>query len=90
MLVKVYLSPYFADIAGKQGIIEIEGATVGEAIINIEKIYPGFKNEIVDGSGKIYGFIEIYINGESAFPNELSKPLKNGDEVAFITMVGGG
>ncbi|MBI2979332.1 MAG: MoaD/ThiS family protein [Chloroflexi bacterium] len=32
----------------------------------------------------------IYVNEESAFPEELARPVKDGDELHIVTMIAGG
>jgi molybdopterin converting factor small subunit len=39
---------------------------------------------------KLLNTIEIYVNHASAYPNELLKPVKDGDEIHLITMLAGG
>jgi hypothetical protein len=40
--------------------------------------------------GRLYGFIEIYINQEPAFPDELNRKVTINDEITILTLVGGG
>jgi hypothetical protein len=34
--------------------------------------------------------VEVYLNRESAYPNELVKPVKDGDEIHLVVMLAGG
>jgi molybdopterin converting factor small subunit len=34
--------------------------------------------------------VEIYLNHNSAYPNELVKPVKDGDEIHLVVMLAGG
>jgi hypothetical protein len=34
--------------------------------------------------------MEVYLNGASAFPNELVKPVKDGDKINLVYMLSGG
>jgi hypothetical protein len=70
MSVRVNLTPYFCDIVDRKETLEANGDTVGEVIDDIDKRYPGFKKECIDNQGKPYGFLEIYVNPETAFPDE--------------------
>ena len=40
--------------------------------------------------GGLNNFIDIYVNMESAYPEELTKTVKDGDEIHIITAVAGG
>ncbi|OGR15373.1 MAG: ThiS family protein [Desulfobacterales bacterium RIFOXYA12_FULL_46_15] len=70
--------------------LEVEGNTVGEALNDFISQYPGMKKELFDKNGKLLHYIEIYLNKVSAYPGELEKPLKNGDEIQIITFLAGG
>jgi len=70
--------------------LEVEGNTVAEALKNFVTQYPGMKKELFDKNGKLLHYIEIYLNKVSAYPGELEKPLKDGDELQIITFLAGG
>jgi len=73
-----------------QKTIKVEGTTVGKALNNFIAKYPGMKNEIFDKKGELLHYIEIYLNKESAYPGELEKQVKDGDEIQIITFLAGG
>ena len=39
---------------------------------------------------KLLNIVEVYVNHASAYPNELVKPVKDGDEIHLIIMLAGG
>jgi len=73
---------------GKE-IIEVEGKTVGECLKELVKKYPPLEKEIFK-NGKLNSLLEIYLNGESAYPNELAKPVKDGDKISLVYMLSSG
>lgn len=52
--------------------------------------YPQLQSQLFNKKGKLHNYIEIYINQESAYPNELAKPVKDGDIVYITVMLAGG
>ena len=68
MSVKVNLTPYFRDIVDRNETLQANGHTIGEIIDDIDKKYPGFKKECIDNQGKLYGFLEIYLNQDRLSP----------------------
>jgi molybdopterin converting factor small subunit len=70
--------------------IEANGQTVGECIQDLISRYPGMKEAIFDKRGRLLNQIEIYLNMESAYPDELKKPVKDGDEIHIAVMLAGG
>jgi len=73
---------------GKE-IIEVEGKTVGECLQDLVKKYPPLDKEIYK-KGKLNSIIEVYLNGASAYPDELAKPVKDGDKINLVYMLSGG
>jgi len=47
-------------------------------------------NALFDKKGKLLNAVEIYINQESAYPDELMKPVKGGDDIHLTLMLAGG
>jgi sulfur-carrier protein len=90
MSIKVNLTPYFHDITKKNVALEANGRTVQEVIEDIDSRYPGFKKECIDEQGKLHSFLEIYINQESAFPDELKRKVIDNDEITILPVIGGG
>jgi molybdopterin converting factor small subunit len=70
--------------------LAVNGQTVGECIQDMISRYPGMKAAIFDAKGKLLNQIEIYLNMESAYPDELKKPVKEGDEIHIAVMLAGG
>ena len=90
MSIKVNLTPYFRDVVNKNDSLEANGHTIREVIEDIDRRYPGFKRECIDEEGHVHSFLEIYINQESAFPDELNRKVNDNDEITILTVIGGG
>jgi hypothetical protein len=39
---------------------------------------------------KLLNVVEVYINQTTAHPNELSRPVKDGDDIHLLVMLAGG
>ncbi len=50
--------------------------------------FPNLK--LFDTDGKLLAYLDVYVNGESAYPEGLKKPVKDEDELSIILMIGGG
>jgi len=69
-------------------VVEVNGSTVGECLKHLVEQFPKLK--LFNKDGKLLPYLGIYVNGESAYPKQLDKPVKDGDELSIILMVGGG
>ena len=50
--------------------------------------FPNLK--LFDTDGELLAYLDVYVNGESAYPEGLKKPVKDGNELSVILMIGGG
>ena len=74
---------------GKE-LVETRGNTVGECLSHVIQQYPGMKDVLFDKKGALSKILEIYLNHESAYPDELKKPVKDGDVIHLVYMLAGG
>ena len=71
-------------------VVETTGASVAECLENLLEIHPGMQAVLFEKNGKLRNLIEVYINHESAYPDELKKAVKDGDEIHLTFMLAGG
>lgn len=90
MSVKIHIHVTHRQHTNGQKTIEVQGDSVGDVLNNFISLYPGMKNEIFDKNGDLRHYIEIYLNNESAFPDELKRTVKKGDDIQIITFLAGG
>jgi len=90
MSVKVRLHPYLRKCTDGRREVEVAGQTVGECIDDLETRFPGIKQQLCDERGKLLAKCDIHVNGCSSYPEELAKPVEDGDELTIVTFVAEG
>ena len=90
MGVKVNIHKTHRELANGLDIVEVEGQNVGDCLSRLIGQFPGFQEVLFAKSGKLQNWNEIYVNMESAYPEELAKPVKDGDEIHITIMLSGG
>ena len=90
MSVKVNINQDLQQHTAKQEVVEVGGSTVGQCLADLVQQFPDLKPELFGKDGKLLDYIEIYVNMESAYPEELAKPVSDGDELSIIQMIFGG
>ena len=88
--VKVHIHQTFRKITNGLDMVNVEGNTVGESLTNLVGKFPPMKEKLFDKKGKLLNVVEIYVNMASAYPEELAKPVKDGDEIHITLMLAGG
>ena len=76
--------------ANYRNIIEVNGNTIGQCLNRLVIQFPAIKEEIFDHNGEVYTGILILVNKEGTFPEELVKPVKDGDVIDIIPVIAGG
>jgi len=87
MSIKVH-NPFLSHLTNNQRTIEVNGDSVRECLKHLETQFP--KLELLDKDGELHRYIDIFANGEIVYPQELDKPVKDGDEISIILMIEGG
>jgi molybdopterin converting factor small subunit len=90
MTVQLDLSSIFARYTDNQLSLKLEGNTIGECLNDLVTRYPDLKKMLLDGNGRLRHSYDIYINGESAYPREMTRPVKDGDKLNLIMLIQGG
>ncbi len=71
--------------------VQIEGATVGEALHRLVTEYPLLKKHLFKEDGSLRNFVNIYLNEKDIRSlNRLETPLAEGDELQIIPSIAGG
>lgn len=70
--------------------VAVEGNTIGECLGALVERFPEMKAALFDGKGNLKNQIEIYLNMESAYPDELKKPVRSEDDIYITVMLAGG
>lgn len=90
MSARIAMHPFFAEhVRGKEAI-EVVGKDVGECLGSLVKQYPPIEEKLFEKKDKLRGYLGIYVNGKSTFPNALVHPIIDGDEIRIIVFCAGG
>ncbi len=90
MGVKVHIHKTHRQYTNGMEAVGVEGNTVGECLKHLVEQFPDMEKELFGKKGDLRNIIEIYINLESAYPDELAKPVGDGDEIYITFMLAGG
>jgi molybdopterin converting factor small subunit len=90
MTVQIDIPPFLRGIAGDAKMTNVSGGTVGECLENFITQFPGSKEFLFDKNGKLLKYLDVYVNGKSAYPEELTKKVNNGDKISLLYLIIGG
>ena len=91
MTVKVKVPAQLRTLTDGASEISGTGHDVGGLIKDLDARYPGLGERLLDDSGKLRRFVNIYVNDEDVrFLDSLGTPLPEGAQVSIIPAVAGG
>jgi molybdopterin synthase sulfur carrier subunit len=91
MPIKVRIPTPLRKLTNNEEVVEVNAATIGEAIAELQKRFPGIKERLVDETGGIRRFVNVYVNEEDIrFLKNQETAVKEGDEVSIIPAIAGG
>lgn len=70
--------------------IYVEGRTVKECLSHFAFKCPEMEKFIFTQKGELNPILDIYVNAENTYPDELTKTVKDGDEIHIMLLLSGG
>ena len=91
MPVQVNLPTVLRPHAGGAKVVSADGSTVGEVLSVIVTEYPGLSGQVIDDSGALHKFVNVYVNDDDVrYLSALDTPVKDADEISILPAVAGG
>lgn len=91
MSVLVRIPTPLQKLAGDKAELNVEATTLQQVIDQLSSQNEEFKNRLLDESGNLRRFVNVYVNEEDVrFLQKLDTPLKDGDEVSIVPAIAGG
>jgi len=88
---KVRIPTPLRKLTNNEELVEINAATIGAAIQELQARFPGIAERLVDDKGEVRRFVNVYVNEEDIrFLQNNDTPLKDGDEISIIPAIAGG
>jgi molybdopterin converting factor small subunit len=76
---------------GGESEVTAEGGTLSEVLDNLDSSYSGIRGRIVDDSGELRRFVNVYVgNDDVRFLDGLATATPDGTQISVIPAVAGG
>lgn len=71
--------------------VDANGDTIMAMFDDLEQNHPGIKERIMDESGKVRRFVNVYVNGDDIrFLKNVDTALNDGDSISIVPAIAGG
>ena len=89
--INVRVTAVLQKVTGGNRIVEATGNTVGDVFEDMERRYPGFKEQIYGDDGKLHRFVNVYLNDEDIrYMGGTDVPVSSGDTLDILPALAGG
>ena len=91
MSVSVRIPTILRTFTGGQAEVTADPGTLREVLVGLDATYPGLSGRIVDDTGNLRRFVNVYVGEEDVrFAEGLETPVPSGAHVSVIPAVAGG
>ena len=91
MSIKIKIPTPLREFTNGESTVVANGENIKDLIINMDKSYSGIYDRLIDSKGDIFGFVNIYVNGEDVkYLGGLGTKLSSNDEITIVPAVAGG
>jgi MoaD family protein len=91
MAIDVRIPTIMRPYTGGERAVEGTGSTVAELIDDLESRHAGLRERLVDETGGVRRFVNVYVNDEDIrFTGGLGTAVSDGDTVVILPAVAGG
>ena len=91
MPVKVMIPTPLRPYAGKQDSVQLQAATVGEALSALTSQFSELKKHLFSDDGRLRSFVNVYVNDEDIrYLQKDQTKVKEGDTISIVPSIAGG
>ena len=77
--------------ANGERAIEVDGATIGDAVHALVGRHPGLAGQLLTADGQLHRFVNVYLNGQDIrYLAGLQTPVADRDEIRLLPAIAGG
>jgi adenylyltransferase/sulfurtransferase len=90
-MLKIHIPTPLRQYAGKQAAVEVQGATVAEALSSLVGQHPDLRRHLYTDDGKLRAFVNVYLNDEDIrYLQKEATQVKESDNISIVPSIAGG
>jgi molybdopterin synthase sulfur carrier subunit len=86
--VKVRIPDPLRSYTEQQKVVDADGTTVAELLVDLDRRYPGIRFRMVDEQSRIRKHMKVFVNDESV--RDLDTAITDRDEITIMQALSGG
>lgn len=90
-MIKIHIPTPLRQYVGKQGTVEVQGGTVGQALSGLVSQHPDLRRHLYTDDGKLRAFVNVYLNDEDIrYLQKEDTAVKESDNISIVPSIAGG
>ena len=90
-MISIQIPTALRKFTDNQGSVDVDGATVGEALKNLAEKFPDVGKNILDENGTARNFVNIYLGEDDVRSlNGVDTEVSDGQELLLVPSIAGG
>lgn len=90
-MVTIRIPTTLRTLTGGSSEVQVDGATVGEALANLDGAHPGFQDRLFDEGGNLRRFVNVFLADDDVrYLDGVDTAVADGAEISIIPAVAGG
>lgn len=91
MSVTIRIPTTLRTLTGGSSEVQVDGATVGDALDALDAAHPGFRDRLFDESGNLRRFVNVFLADDDVrYLDGTATAVPDGSEISIIPAVAGG
>jgi molybdopterin synthase sulfur carrier subunit len=91
MSVSIRIPTTLRTLTGGVSEVQVDGATVGEALAALDSAHPGFNDRLFDEDGKLRRFVNVFLADDDVrYLDGVDTAVAGGQTISIIPAVAGG
>ena len=88
---KIHIPTPLRQYVGKQSTVDVNAATVGEAMQALVAQHPDVRRHLYTEEGKLRAFVNLYVNDEDVrYLQKEATAITEGDNISIVPSIAGG
>ncbi len=91
MSVTIRIPTTLRTLTGGESQVQVDGATVGEALSALDSAHPGFRDRLFDDDGSLRRFVNVFLADDDVrYLDGVDTAVPDGETISIIPAVAGG
>jgi molybdopterin converting factor small subunit len=88
---KIHIPTPLRQYAGKQAAVEVQAASIGDALTGLVAKHPELRRHLYTDDGKLRAFVNVYLNDEDVrYLQKEATAVKDSDTISIVPSIAGG